>query len=100
MALNISDTSRFRPVSAPTSLFPSHFQAFITTLPQTKLDVGPTELFFLIKPATTVKTEANRIPLVLLHGFPQNHSLWYLLVRELEFLSDSEVDIIIPDLPG
>jgi len=100
MALNIPDPSRFKPTSASTSLFDPSFQAFTISLPQTELDVTPTELFFLIKPANKIKSETERTPIVFLHGFPQNHSLWYLIARELEILSDDGVDLIIPDLPG
>lgn len=38
---------------------------------------------------------------MLLHGYPQNHTLWYLVAQELEAQGVlDEWDVLIPDLPG
>src|ERR1051326_8107560 len=35
-------------------------------------------------------------PLLLLHGYPQNHAMWRLVAPQLE----SGFSLVIPDLPG
>lgn len=79
--------------TAPTtSLFPSSFSAVLVKLPAPKLDADPTILYSLIHRPSKPKNT-----LVLLHGYPQNHTLWHTVAAKLPL---EDWNIIIPDLPG
>lgn len=79
--------------TAPTtSLFPSSYSAVLVKLPAPTLNSDPTILYSLIhRPAKPKHT------LVLLHGYPQNHTLWHTIAAQLPL---EDWNILIPDLPG
>jgi pimeloyl-ACP methyl ester carboxylesterase len=64
------------PAPLPTSLFPAEYHGYKATLG----DANDTEIFFLRR---TTTTGGARVPLLLLHGYPQTHSLWYRFVSEV-----------------
>ncbi|KAH8926720.1 alpha/beta-hydrolase [Atractiella rhizophila] len=76
----------------PTTLYPDEFEAHSADLHRGVDAPADTKLFFLIR--KSVKEDAT--PVVLLHGYPQNHTLWYQVAPLLPL----EYDVIIPDLPG
>src|SRR5688572_14774917 len=53
-----------------------------------KLTVNGTQIAF-------DRTEGTGTPLVLIHGFPLDHSMWDVLLPHLQ-----DVDVITPDLRG
>ncbi|KAJ3865449.1 putative epoxide hydrolase [Lentinula novae-zelandiae] len=94
-------------------LFPESFQKLFVTLSTTKsgsqsgatvLQV-PVKIFTLrhspIQSSIVAPSEASRKVLLLLHGYPQNHTLYYETVQELSKAGMLESwDVVIPDLPG
>jgi pimeloyl-ACP methyl ester carboxylesterase len=63
------------PARLPTTLFPAAFKGYTATLN----DANNTRLFFLRRTTTTQGTT----PLLLIHGYPQTHSLWYRFVQKV-----------------
>ncbi|KAG9009109.1 hypothetical protein FRB94_012505 [Tulasnella sp. JGI-2019a] len=72
-------------VSPPTKLFDSSFGAFQVSVP------SGASLFSLYRQGSATKP-----PLVLLHGYPQCHTIWHDVVHSLP----TDLTLIIPDLPG
>lgn len=62
-------------------LFPKNFK-------EEKIKVNDIEI--------NVKYGGNKIPLLLIHGYPQTHLMWHKIVEELS----SEYYLIVPDLRG
>jgi haloacetate dehalogenase len=62
-------------------LFPKNFK-------EEKIKVNNIEI--------NVKYGGNKIPLLLIHGYPQTHLMWHKIVEELS----SEYYLIVPDLRG
>ncbi|KAF5384564.1 hypothetical protein D9757_006484 [Collybiopsis confluens] len=84
-------------------LFPTNFQEILATVPaKGELGVGPpTKIFALRHLASDTSPSTPRKVLLLLHGFPQNHTSFYATVQELsEAGLLKHWDVIIPDLPG
>ncbi|KAF5355552.1 hypothetical protein D9758_006302 [Tetrapyrgos nigripes] len=80
-------------------LFPESFKekSVLLNLSQEGIRRPSTKIFSLHHSPTV----SNKKVLVLLHGYPQNHTLYYDFVRELSVLGIlDEWDIVIPDLPG
>ncbi|KAM0746319.1 alpha/beta-hydrolase [Meredithblackwellia eburnea MCA 4105] len=87
-----------------TKFFPESFEPTTTTLksPESGSLAPPTSVFALhhkAKNGEAVSKTGN--VLVLLHGYPQNHTLWRETVVELQKAGVLDNwDVIIPDLPG
>lgn len=62
-------------------------------------EAPPPRLFTLHCPAR--RPTATPQVLLFLHGYPQNHTLWYEVVNKLlDSGAADEYDIVVPDLPG
>ncbi|KAJ3790743.1 putative epoxide hydrolase [Lentinula aff. detonsa] len=88
-------------------LFPESFQKLFVTLSTTQSasDRPPVKIFALRHSPSQLSiltpSERPRKVLLLLHGYPQNHTLYYETVQELWKAGMLEHwDVVIPDLPG
>ncbi|KAJ4483415.1 putative epoxide hydrolase [Lentinula aciculospora] len=88
-------------------LFPESFQKVFVSLSTTNSEsraTPPVKIFALRhSPQLPIVAahQASRKVLLLLHGFPQNHTLYYETVQELSRAGILEHwDVVIPDLPG
>ncbi|THU89771.1 alpha/beta-hydrolase [Dendrothele bispora CBS 962.96] len=84
-------------------LFPESFseKSVILNLSQEGIRLPATKIFTLHHSSVSNTPARDKKVLVLLHGYPQNHTLYYELVHELSALGIlEEWDIVIPDLPG
>ncbi|KAJ3845478.1 putative epoxide hydrolase [Lentinula raphanica] len=91
-------------------LFPESFQKVFVTLNAAKsinepAATPPVKIFALrhSPPQSPLLTssEDSRKVLLLLHGYPQNHTLYYETVQELSKAGIlNHWDVVIPDLPG
>ena len=79
-----------RAVEPPTRLFPPEFEGQQVTVP------SGASVFALVRRSF----KSGKLPLICLHGFPQNSAMWAMLVREGLPSSFDERTLIIPDLPG
>ena len=78
--------------TATTTLFPSSFSDVLVSIPAPTVDSDPTIIYSLLhRPENATQT------LVLLHGYPQNHTLWRHVAEKLPL---TDWNVIIPDLPG
>lgn len=77
-------------------LFPESFK----TVSINPVSSPGTSIFALHHKASGTNSNSRKV-LLLLHGFPQNHTLFHVFVSELSKLGFlNEWDIVIPDLPG
>ena len=84
-------------------LFPESFEeVFVTLTAKTQPGSPPPAKIFALKHSPSLPSEAEpRKVLLLLHGFPQNHTAYYETVKELSKAGILEHwDVVIPDLPG
>ncbi|KAK7472333.1 hypothetical protein VKT23_000452 [Stygiomarasmius scandens] len=84
-------------------LFPESFKekSVILNISQEGIRLPATKLFTVHHSPISNATSRDKKVLVLLHGYPQNHTLYYGLVHELSLLGIlEEYHIVIPDLPG
>ncbi|KAL0566923.1 hypothetical protein V5O48_015077 [Marasmius crinis-equi] len=84
-------------------LFPDSFEERTVSLGQVEDREGlpPAKVFALHHTGPANISTANKKLLILLHGYPQNHTLYHLFVQELARLGAlKEWDVVIPDLPG
>jgi len=84
-------------------LFPESFEeVFVTLTAKTQPGSPPPAKIFALKHSPSLPSEAGpRKVLLLLHGFPQNHTAYYETVKELSKAGILEHwDVVIPDLPG
>ncbi|KAL0067048.1 hypothetical protein AAF712_005832 [Marasmius tenuissimus] len=83
-------------------LFPDNFVEKSVTFNDLKDGVeSATKVFTLHYTAPANTTAPKKRVLVLLHGYPQNHTLYYSFVHELLVSGAlNEWDVVIPDLPG
>ncbi|KAK4705204.1 haloacetate dehalogenase, partial [Phenoliferia sp. Uapishka_3] len=80
-------------------MFPASFKPTTTVFPSPESGslASPTSIFALHHQPPA---ESQNV-LVLLHGYPQNHTLWYEVVAELAKVGILEAyHVVIPDLPG
>jgi haloacetate dehalogenase len=76
-------------------LFPESFKSVSVTLPD-----DPDTTFFALRHSATSQVTPRKV-FLLLHGYPQNHTLFYAFIKCLGNLGVLDKwDIVIPDLPG
>lgn len=80
-----------RTVEAPTKLFSDEWVGHQVDVP------SGASVFALVRRATK---PSSKPPLILLHGYPQTHSMWSTMVKRGLPSSFDERSVIIPDLPG
>ena len=79
-----------RTVEAPTKLFSDEWVGQQVDVP------SGASVFALVRKATN----PFKLPLVLLHGYPQNSTMWSTMVRGGLPASFEDRHVVIPDLPG
>jgi len=80
-------------------LFPESFQKVSVALTAKSGRGSPPARIFSLRHSPSVS--GSRKVLLLLHGFPQNHTAYYETVKELSKAGVLEQwDVVIPDLPG
>ena len=79
-----------RDAEPPTALFPPEFVGQRVDVP------SGASVFALVRRAPG----SSKLPIVLLHGFPQNSAMWASIVRAGLPASFADRTLIAPDLPG
>ncbi|KAK1224780.1 hypothetical protein PQX77_012298 [Marasmius sp. AFHP31] len=83
-------------------LFPDNFVEKSVTFNDLNDGVqSATKVFTLHYTAPADTTASKKRVLVLLHGYPQNHTLYHSFIHELSVSGAlNEWDVVIPDIPG
>lgn len=80
-------------------LFPSSFKEVTVKLPN-PAGASPTSICALHHTPTTPPSHDRKL-VILIHGYPQNHTLWYETVAEFQSAGALlDFDVLLPDLPG